>query len=93
MLNFNLCYHKDCRKKVEYVAKDGMGYCSKHSIMIIEKYGMNEFWPHYYSAILNDYDSYIRRNKEEETRRLAEKIARRLDKDSTYYRSKKIRKK
>lgn len=85
MLNFNLCYYKDCRKKVEYVAKDGMGYCSKHSMMIVNKDGINEFWPHYHSAINDDIRVRIKREEEEERRRIAKEATRNFDKDRRFH--------
>jgi hypothetical protein len=85
MLNFNLCYHKDCRKKVEYLAKDGMGYCSKHSVMIVNFYGIEEFWPHYHSAIWNDISEEIKREEKERKDKLADEALRNLDKDRKYH--------
>lgn len=81
MLNFNLCYHKDCRKKVEYLAKDGMGYCSRHSMMIVEGYGIEEFWPHYHLNIKRDLVYKKRKEDKDKRDRLEKEVMMNLDKE------------
>ena len=65
MLRFNLCGYKSCRKKVFAVAKDGDGFCEKHTVLICKHYGIDEFWPHYHKVICKEIikqESYL--NKE-----------------------------
>ena len=93
MMNFNLCYHKDCRKKVDYLAKDGTGYCSKHSMMIIEGYGIEEFWPHYHESICKDWAYKKRREEEDIKRRIEREAFRNLEKETYRDRSYKVMRK
>ena len=70
-MHFNLCAHKDCRKKAFAIAKDGDGFCAHHTLFICNEYGMNEFWPHYHVIIIDEMRRLedIERSKAEKKQR------------------------
>ncbi len=83
MLNYNLCYDIRCKNKVEYLAKDGVGYCSKHTLELIDVYGMNLFWPHYHTHILKDISFKLKQDKNK-SEQIAKDILDSLGKDVKY---------
>jgi hypothetical protein len=71
--------------------KDGMGYCSNHSMKIVEIDGIDEFWPHYHLAICDDIRAYRKREEEKERKKIADSVMKNLNKDRRVY--KRVRKK
>lgn len=71
---FNLCYHGACKKKALYVTTDGYGYCFRHTVMLLEEYGIDIFWPHYHQQIINDIDKDDTTKKKRAEKRLKESL-------------------